>query len=81
MSLMVRSALLGFIPYVMQATDIVCQWGHTCMLVNVSELEVLVEAVVAAVFYVLTLVSAIGVLWGAARKVWLTFTGQNQVLK
>ena len=79
-SLTVKAALLGLIPYTMQALDIVCQWGHTCTTIDQSLLAAIVETIANGVFYVLSLAAAFGVLVGLVRKADLTIKGQNRAL-
>jgi hypothetical protein len=80
-SLTVKMTLLGLIPYLMQATDLVCQYGHSCMLIDASLLETFVETITASVFYTLTLISTLGVIYGLGRKIWRTVIGETETLK
>lgn len=77
----VKFGLLGTIPYIMQALGLVCQFGYQCVDVDPSLLETIVDAVANGVFYTLALVSVFGSLWGAGRKLYRTFTGQNLAIK
>jgi len=80
-SLFVRSALLALIPYVLHATEAVCKWGYQCMYINASSLEVVVETIVASVFYTFSLISAIGMMYGALRKLDRTARGINRAIE
>lgn len=80
-SLTVKFALLGIIPYIMQALSLVCAVGQQCYSVDATLLEVAFEAIADGVFYVLMLVSVAGSLYGAARKIVRTFKGENLVIE
>lgn len=77
----VKFALLGLIPYIMQAAGIACQFGHNCVVLSPSLLELIASSVADATFYLLSLISIIGTIYGAVRKLYLTAIGQNVALK
>ena len=80
-SLTVKAALLGLVPYSMHALDIVCKIGYQCISIDPSLLEQIVDVVANGVFYILSLASLIGVAWGLARKIERTVNGENNALK
>lgn len=77
----VKFALLGLIPYAMQAADLVCQFGYQCVDIDPTLLETTVDALASGTFYLLSLISVIGVLWGLGRKLYRTVTGQNRAIQ
>jgi hypothetical protein len=77
----IKYALLGAIPFLMQALDIVCQFGYQCVAFDPSLLEVFFDAIASGIFYLLTLVSVAGTTWAAGRKIYRTATGQNKALQ
>jgi len=77
----VKFALLGAIPYLMQALDLVCQFGQQCYSLDPSLLETIVDALANGVFYTLSLVAVAGTIWGAGRKLYRTITGKNLAIK
>lgn len=79
-SLTIKAALLGVIPWAMQALNLVCQLGHQCYDVDPNLLETTVDALANGVFYTLSLVSVGLTIYGAGRKIALTFTGRNRAL-
>lgn len=79
-SLSIKFALLGAIPYAMQALDLVCQFGHQCYDIDPSLFTTIIDALASGVFYTLSLVSVIGTLWGLGRKLYRTFTGRNEAI-
>lgn len=79
-SLTVKFALLGIIPYAMQALSLVCEFGSQCYSIDPTLLETIASAIAEAVFYFLTLVSIGGALYGLGRKLYRTFRGENLAL-
>lgn len=77
----VKFALLGIIPYIMHATDIVCRLGYECVSLDTSLLEAVATGVAEAVFLGLSLLSVIGTVVGLFRKIYLTVVGENQTLQ
>lgn len=67
-SLTVKSALVAILPIVMMLTG-----------VDDSESDLLINTIADIVFYGLSLVSAVGVVYGFGRKLWNTFVvgGKN----
>jgi hypothetical protein len=76
----IKFALLGVIPYLMQAAGIVCGFDYICIDLNPSTLELIASTVADTAYYLLSLVSVVGALWGASRKLYRTLTGENEVL-
>jgi len=60
-----KFALLGVIPYLMQLTNLVCEWGNQCYDIDPNLLETIVDAL------------ANGTL---GRKLWRTINGTNLAL-
>jgi len=80
-SLTVKAALLGLIPFIMQALDIACDFGSQCYSLQPTLLETIVTAITDGTFYLLSLISIVGVIYGLVRKVYRTIMGENEVLK
>lgn len=76
----VKYALLGLIPLLMQATDIVCRYGYECVALDASLLEQIVDTVALFIFLSLSALSALGILFGLFRKVYLTAIGENEAV-
>lgn len=76
----IKFALLGIIPYLMQALDMACSFGSQCYDLDPSLFETIVDALANGIFYLLSLISVIGTLWAAGRKLYRTVTGQNRAL-
>lgn len=79
-SLTVKSFLIGLIPAVMKAVGLGCTLALVCIQTDASELQNVALAVSNIVFWVLSIVAAAGVVYGFARKVFLTVAGKNPVL-
>lgn len=77
----VKFALLGIIPYIMQVTNLVCEFGSQCYSIDPNLLETIASALAEGTYYLLLLISVMGTLWGASRKLWRTVTGKNLALK
>ena len=67
--------------HIMQALELVCEFGSQCYDIDPSLFSTIAHAFAEAVFYALTLVSVIGTIWGASRKIWRTVSGKNLALK
>ncbi len=76
-SLTVKAALLGAIPVIMQVVHLACGFNVFCLNVDGDLLTQLFSAVANLVYAGLALVASIGVVYGLARKVYLSITGQN----
>jgi len=79
-SLTIKMALLGIIPYAMQAFGWVCEIGQTCLDIDQNLLERLVSGISETVFLLLSLVSVIGIVYGLFRKILTTMEGDNKAL-
>ena len=73
-------ALVGIIPYIMQAIGLACQFGSQCYDLDPNILELIATSIADGVYYSLYLVSILGTLWGLCRKLYRTFAGTNLVL-
>jgi len=80
-SLTVKAALLGLIPFIMQALDIACDFGKQCYDLQPSLFETIVSALADGTFYLLSLISVIGFVYGLGRKITRTIMGENEALK
>ena len=80
-SLSVKFALFGAIPYLMQALSLVCDFGNQCYSVDASVFEVAFEALANGLYYLLSLISIFGTLYGLGRKLYRTVVGTNLALK
>jgi hypothetical protein len=80
-SLSVKMALLGLIPYAMQAIGIVCGLDVYCVDVDQGTLTELAEGVGNLVFYALSVVSALGTVYGVLRKLWRSVTGTHRAFQ
>lgn len=80
-SMTVRFALLGAIPYLMQALGLVCQFGYTCIDVDPTLLEAIVDGIANLIYSLLAMISIAGATYGLARKLYRTIKGENLALK
>lgn len=80
-SLTLKMALLGAVPYLMQSLGLVCGLGHFCVDVDPNLVEHIIDVFTQAIFYFLSFVSTLGVLYGAYRKVRRTLRGENLAIK
>lgn len=76
-SLTVKMALLGVIPFVMQAIGITCGLHALCPAVSADQLSEIALSLSNTVFLALTLIASIGTAVGLIRKVILSLQGQN----
>lgn len=78
-SMAVKFALLGLVPYVLQATALACGFGlpHGCITLDQNALAAVVEALSNIVFWVLSILSALGFVYGFIRKLYRTAVGTN----
>ncbi|MEQ9135768.1 MAG: hypothetical protein RLO51_11205 [Thalassobaculum sp.] len=81
MSLTVKMALLSLVPWAMQAIGIVCALDTICIDLDETALEAIAADVGQFAYYILTLVSTVGLLYGLGRKVWLTLKGENRAME
>lgn len=79
-SLTVRAALLAAIPGAIWALGTLCATAGVCIPIEDAELRAVANAAADLAFLTLSAVSAIGIIWGFFRKIWLTVTGKNAVL-
>lgn len=77
----IKFALLGVVPYIIHLLTLACGFGLVCLGVDTEWLNQFVEVLSQLVFWILSIISAIGFLYGSTRKVYLTAKGQNPVLK
>lgn len=77
----IKFLLVGFIPYAMQALDLVCKFGERCYAIDASVFELIIDTFANAIFYALTFFSSLGALWALGRKFIRTFTGNNLALR
>lgn len=80
-SLTVRAIVLAVVPFTMQAIGLVCTIGYYCYAIDPSWFEQAGDAIANVVFYALSLLSAVGVVWGIVRKIYRTVTGRNYAIK
>lgn len=71
-SLTVRATLLGIVPVVLNAVSLACGFGLVCLGIDAEGLNGVVNGIEAIVVGVLSVVAAIGMLYGFVRKVVLT---------
>lgn len=76
-SISIKFALLAVIPYLMQALELVCQFGYQCYNVDPPLLETIVDALSNGIFYSLGLISFFGTIGGLLRKVKRSIQGNN----
>jgi hypothetical protein len=76
-----KFALVGFIPYIMQALDLVCGLGNQCYDINPTLLETFFDAIANGAFYLLSFIAVVGTAWQAWLKIYRTITGKNLALK
>lgn len=84
----IKFFLLGVITWLAadgaQLMGIMCEIGSYCYPIEpdlIDQLKHIVDLVAQGAFYALTLVSVLGSLWAAGRKLIRTFTGQNLAIK
>ena len=76
----VKFALLGAVPFVMQAIGLACGLEIACVSVTGDELQTVALSVSNIVFLALSTVSAVGTLYGIVRKIYRTIDGTNLTL-
>lgn len=76
-SLTVKMALLGLVPYAMQAFGITCGLNLVCPQIDANELTLIATSLSNIVYLTLSLIAAIGTAFGLVRKVTNTFEGTN----
>lgn len=78
----IKFALLGIIPYVLQATALACGFHlpHACVSLDQDALTAIIEGISNVAFWSLSLVSGIGTLWALIRKVGRTIQGSNRAI-
>lgn len=74
-SLTVRGALLALVPTVIGIISAACGFGITCLAVDAAGLNQIIEWIAAGVQIILTIVASFWVLWGLARKIYITVKG------
>ena len=79
-SLSAKAALLAIVPYILSLSTGACGLGLVCLGVEAEGLNQVVEAITNIIFWGLSIVSAIGFIYGFGRKVWLSITGNNEVV-
>jgi hypothetical protein len=77
----IKFALVGIVPMIMQALNLVCDFGRQCYDIDASLLMLAIDAIANGVFYALSLVAVIGTVYGVARKLYRTVTGNNLALR
>ncbi len=73
----VKMALLGLIPYIMQGVGITCGLNLICPAVDTNQLTQIAMSISNIVFLGLSLIAALGTIFGLARKVTKTVDGTN----
>ena len=74
-------ALTASIPFILQALGITCALWQVCVDVNADQLVELFTHIANLVMFLLSAVGALGFIYAFLRKVVLTWTGENKVLK
>lgn len=77
----VKYALVGIVPMIMQALNLVCGLGVQCYDLDSNLFMVGIDAIANGVFYGLSFVAVIGTFYGVARKLYRTVTGNNLALR
>lgn len=77
-SLTLKMALVGVIPYIINAVGIACGFGLVCLGVDTAGLNALAEGLEKVAFFVLSTIAAIGVVVGLARKFIRSAQGTNR---
>lgn len=80
-SLTVRAFLVGLIPITIKILGLACGFGVTCLPVDTSMLQAIVEGVTNAVYFLLAAGSAVFFVYGLFRKIYLTYKGRNQAIQ
>lgn len=80
-SLSVKAALVAIIPFFMHAVTVSCGFGLVCLGVDSTHLQEVAEVTSDIIFWVFSIVSAIGFVYGFIRKLWLTAKSENKVLE
>lgn len=76
-SLTVKSFLIGLIPVAMKVVGLGCTLAIVCIDTNASELTNVASAIADIVFWVLSIVASLGIVYGFVRKVVLTLEGKT----
>jgi len=80
-SLSIKMLGLASIPYFIQAMGLSCSFGFVCITADVTALEVLVTEIANSVLLFLILFGHLGAVFAILRKIILTATGKNKVLR
>ena len=87
-SLTFKSAALGSLTIIsgnlIQALDVVCQFGYRCYYFDpslVDHLRMMIDQIAEGIYYALLLVAIVGSLIGATRKLYRTIVGTNLTLQ
>ena len=70
-SLMVKSALLSVVPFLIQGLQLTCGIHLVCLAVDGSVLSTVADTVANIVYMALSIIAGVGFLWGLGRKIWL----------
>ncbi len=73
--------LLATIPFILQALGLTCALWKVCVDVTADELTEVFTHLANAVMFLLSAIGSIGFVWAFLRKIVLTWTGENKVLK
>jgi fumarate reductase subunit D len=79
-SLTVKGTLLAAVPVVMQVLGFACTFGQVCIDMDADLLTAVAQSAGTLVFHILTVLGMGLAFYGLVRKVWLTLTGQNDVV-
>lgn len=80
-SLTIKGFLVICVGYFAQTTSLLCGLGVVCLVTDSSALDSIVEGLSNIVFWGLSIAGAAVSIWGGIRKIWLSASGQNEVLK
>ena len=80
-SLSVKMALLAAVPYILGIVSASCGIGLVCIGLDAEGLNQFIQVSENIVLLVLSLVSAVGFVYGFLRKLYLSALGENKVVE
>lgn len=80
-SLTIRMFLLAIVPYLVHAVALLCGFGFVCLGIDSEWFATIIEVIENIVFWSLSIIAGIGMIYGAIRKVWTTVHGTNAVIE
>lgn len=79
-SLMIKGALLFVVPYLIHLIDIACRFGLACLGIDTDGFNGIIEHIGDFTFYAMSAFATALTIWGAIRKIYLSYMGENRAL-